>query len=285
MFVLVGMAAMVKKAAEQGVNLAEILFWRQLPTIPVLLAWFALRGRIKALKTTRAKAHAGRAVTGIMGMLGTFGAVTLLPLAEATTLNFTVVFWAVILSSLLLGEKVGKWRWLAVIAGFAGVLLIVQPGSGQIPLFGALVALFGAFMVAIISIQIRDLGKTEEPLVVVFYFALFSTPLLALALPFVAAPHPLESWLLLGAIAAGGLLGQFLLTASLRYGTVSSVIVMDYSALLWATLLGWQLFGQLPPAAIWLGAPLIIGAGIIIAWREHRKSSVPTTRRAYGTGT
>ena len=68
------------------------------------------------------------------------------------------------------------------------------------------------------------------------------------------------------------LLGQFLLTAALRYGAVASVIVMDYSSLVWATLLGWWVFDLLPPASTWLGAPLIVGAGLLIAWREHRLS-------------
>jgi drug/metabolite transporter (DMT)-like permease len=140
-------------------------------------------------------------------------------------------------------------------------------------------------MIALISIQIADLGRTDRPLTIVFYFALFSTPLTALSLPFVATAHDAQGWWLLAGIGLAGALGQLLLTAALRFGTVASVIVMDYSGLFWATLYGSLLFGVLPPASTWLGAPLVVIAGLVIAWREHRLSR-PTLRdvaRAEGT--
>ena len=263
------MLVFVKLLGESGVHLAEILFWRQAVTIPVLGAWFYFSGRMFLLKTDRLALHGKRAMFGIVGMVLNFGGVLLLPLAEATTFNFTSAIWAVILSAILLREQVGPYRWAAVVLGFAGVLVIAQPGGGNIPLLGALVSLSAAFMIALISIQVRDLSRTENPLTIVFYFSAFTTPVLALTLPFVAQGHTTYQWALLGGLALFGLLGQFLLTAALRYGAVSSVIVMDYSGLIWATLFGWAVFDQLPPAATWIGAPLIIAAGITIAWREH----------------
>ncbi len=266
------MLVFVKLVTSSGVSLTETLFWRQLPTVPLLLAWFAARGQLATLGTLRLKAHAGRAMTGLAGMFLNFGAVTLLPLAEATTFNFTSAIWAVVLSALLLNERIGYWRWGGVLLGFAGVLVIAQPGGGHIPAFGAAVALGAAFMIALISIQIRDLAQTEHPLTIVFWFAAFSVLPRGLALPFVMTPHTLHQWSLLGGLALFGLAGQFLLTAALRFGAVASVIVMDYSSLVWATLLGWWVFDLLPPHTTWLGAPLIIAAGLLIAWREHRLS-------------
>ena len=110
-------------------------------------------------------------------------------------------------------------------------------------------------MVALISIQIADLNRTDKPLTIVFYFALFSVPMTALALPFVMTAHDTAGWLLLLAIGIAGVIGQLLLTAALRFGAVASVIVMDYSSLFWATLYGWAFFASLPPASTWLGAP------------------------------
>jgi drug/metabolite transporter (DMT)-like permease len=246
------------------------MFWRQFLTIPIALGWVLATSGIGALATKRPGTHFLRGLYGTIGMVLNFGAVILLPLAEATTINFTVPIWAVLLSILLLKEKVGLWRWSAVALGFAGILVIAQPGGDHFPLYGALIALGGAFMVALISIQIADLNKTDKPLTIVFYFALFTTPLTALALPFVATAHDSQGWLLLLGIGLAGALGQLLLTAALRFGTVASVIVMDYSGLFWATLYGWALFAALPPASTWLGAPLIVAAGLIIAWREHR---------------
>lgn len=268
--VLSVMLVMVKLVTQSGVSLAETLFWRQLPTVPILLLWFGAQGRLAFLGSKRLPSHAGRAMTGLAGMFLNFGAVTLLPLAEATTFNFTSAIWAVVLSAVILHEKVGPWRWGAVLLGLAGVIVIAQPGSGHIPLLGAAVALGAAFMIAIISIQIRDLSRTEQPLTIVFWFAAFSVIPLAAAMPFVMTGHTPYQWALLAGLALFGLLGQFLLTAALRYGAVASVIVMDYSSLLWATLLGWWIYDALPPASTWLGAPLIVGAGLLIAWREHR---------------
>ena len=282
---LATMSALIKLAGQHGIHLLEIMFWRQAVAALIMLCWVLPRGGLRSLATERPRTHFLRALYGTIGMLFNFGAVILLPLAEATTMAFTAPIWAVILSTLLLKENVGVWRWSAVLFGFAGVLLIAQPGSGTFPLFGAGVALAGAFMVALISIQIADLNRTDKPLTIVFYFALFSLPMTAVAQPFVMTRHAAADWALLFAIGAFGVLGQLLLTAALRFGAVASVIVMDYSSLFWATLYGWLLFTTLPPASTWLGAPLIIAAGLVIAWREHRLSR-PTLRdvsRAEGT--
>lgn len=267
--VLSTLVMVVKFTAETGVAFAEILFWRQVPAIFLILGWLALRGQVNRLKTKRLPIHGRRAMIGMVGMFFTFGAPVLLPLAEATTLGFTTPIFAVIFSALLLHEKVGPWRWTAVALGFAGVLVIAQPGSAHIPPLGAAVGLGAGFMVALISIQVRDLGRTDESISIVFWFAALSTPVLALGLPFVMTPHTPWQWFLLLGGGVLGCAGQLLLTASLRYGQVSSVIVMDYTALVWATLYGWLLWDQLPPAATWLGAPLIIAAGVVIAWREQ----------------
>lgn len=264
------MLMMVKLAGESGVALPEIMFWRQFLTVPVVLGLLAATGQLSRLKTDRIGAHAGRTLSGMTGMVCNFGATILLPLAVATTLGFTTPLFAVILTALVLRERVGPWRWTAVVLGFAGVLVIAQPGQEPIDLLGAALGLAAGFLVAVISFQIRDLGRTEEPIRVVFYFALFGSALTALALPFYMTAHDPYQWLLLLGCGLTGMIGQFFLTASLRHGAVATVIVMDYLALLWATLYGWAFWDHLPTAATWFGAPLIIAAGVLITWREHR---------------
>jgi drug/metabolite transporter (DMT)-like permease len=267
--VLTTLMMVVKYTAGTGVAFPEILFWRQVPSIVLILAWLTLRGELRRLKSRRLPAHARRALLGGTGMFFTFGAPILLPLAVATTFGFTTPVFAVILSALLLKERSGPVRWLAVALGFAGVVIITQPGHSVIPPLGAAVGLGAGFMVALISIQIRDLGRTEESLSIVFWFSAISTPILALGLPFYASTHTAWQWFLLLGGGVLGLIGQLLLTASLRYGQVASVIVMDYSSLVWATLYGWLIWGELPPSSTWFGAPAIIAAGAVIAWREH----------------
>jgi len=165
-----------------------------------------------------------------------------------------------------------------VALGFAGVVIIAQPGHALIPPFGAAVGLGAGFMVALISIQVRDLGRTDEALSIVFWFAALSAPLLLAALPVTYSHHTGWQWFLLISGGVLGCIGQLLLTAALRYGQVASVIVMDYSALVWATLYGWLVWDELPPEATWWGAPVIIAAGGVIAWREQQlhRSAPPT---------
>ena len=266
------MAALIKLASERDIHLLETIFWRQGLTRPMAIAWVMATSGLSTLATRRPWAHATRGAAGATGMVLNFLSIILLPLAEATTLGFTAPIFAVFLSVMLLGEKVGPYRWMAVALGFAGVVIIAQPGDGHLPLMGAMAAMGGAMMVAVISIQIRDMNRTEKPLAIVFWFAAFTTPIAGLFLPFVMTSHSAADWALLMVIGVVGGLGQLLLTAALRFGAVASVVVMDYSALFWATLYGWMFWDMLPTAATWLGAPLIIAAGLIIAWREHRLS-------------
>ena len=263
------MAALIKLASDSGIHLAELIFWRQFTSLPILLGWAMLAGGLSSLATKRPRAHAMRAGYGIVGMVLNFGGVILLPLAEATTFGFTGPLFATLLSIIILRETVGIWRWSAVLAGFAGVIIIAQPGGGNIPLFGAAVALGGAFMIALIAIQIRDLSRTDKPITIVFWFSVAAVVITAPILPFVHQPLTGEQWLLLLGIGLSGTWGQVLITMALRFGKVSSVIVMDYSSLIWATLLGWMIFSTLPTTATWFGAPLVIAAGILITWRER----------------
>lgn len=259
-----------KVAGEAGVSLPETMFWRQAVALPLLLGYLAIVGGLQRLRTQRLGAHGLRAAIGTAGMACNFGAVILLPLAESTTLGFTAPLFAVLITGWLLREHVGPWRWAAVVSGFAGVLVIAQPGQSHMPLLGAAIGLVSALFNAVISFLIRNLGRTEEPVSVVFYFALFGTLAMAPIMPFIMGPHTSQQWLILLGVGLTGTVGQLFMTAALRYGTVASVIVMDYTAIVWATLYGWLIWDKLPPATTWLGAPLIVAAGLLIAWREHR---------------
>ncbi|MFB0613266.1 DMT family transporter [Aurantiacibacter poecillastricola] len=279
------MAALIKMASDTGIHLAELLFWRQLVSLPILLGWALVTGGLMQLSTTRPMAHGVRAAYGVVGMVLNFGGVILLPLAEATTLSFTAPIFAVLLSIVLLKETVGIWRWSAVAAGFAGILVIAQPGGGNVPLFGAAVALGGAFMIALIAIQIRDLSRTETPLVIVFWFSVGSVIVTAPFMLFVHEPLTSHQWWLVIGIGLAGTWGQVLVTMALRLGKVSSVIVMDYSSIVWATLYGWLFFATLPAFTTWIGAPLVVLSGLIISWREHHlaKRAFVDQRQATGT--
>lgn len=254
---------------DHGVHLGEIMFWRQFITVPLILAFVLYRRQLFRLKTTRVTHHFRRGILGLIGMALTFGSAILLPLAEAQSLQFTAPLFATVLSVFMLKEKVGAWRLSALFMGFAGVLIMTQPGEVSIPALGLICGLGSAFAIAFLSILIKDLNRSEEPITIVFYFAAFTSPFLALALPFVNMTHDGTTWGLIGLMGVCGLVGQMLLTLALRLGPVSSVIVMDYTGLGWSALYGVILFHDYPPAATWVGAPLIVAAGLLIVWREH----------------
>jgi drug/metabolite transporter (DMT)-like permease len=263
------MFALVKLASTRGVNVVESLFYRQCGSALAATAYVALGPGFASLKTKRVGAHVGRMALGVLAMGTNFLAFILLPLAEATTIGFSVPILTVVLAALMLGEPTGKWRWGAVAAGFAGVLIIVQPGSGDVPLLGASVALGAALLTASVTIVIRKLGATERAATTVFWFATSSLVPLGLAMLHFGGAHDATTWLLLVGIAVAGGLAQLALTGALRLAPVALVMPMDYTSLLWAVLLGSWVFGELPSPWTWVGAPIIIASGLVIVWREH----------------
>jgi drug/metabolite transporter (DMT)-like permease len=264
------MFALVKLVASRGVNVAERLFYRQCGSALCATGLVALGPGFGSLRTRRVWAHVGRMALGVAAMALNFLAFILLPLAEATTIGFSVPIFSVVLAALVLGEPTGKWRWGAVAAGFAGVLLIVQPGRGDVPLAGASVALAAALLTASVTIVIRRLGATERAATTVFWFALSSLVPLGLLMLRFARSHDPSTWALLAGLALAGGLAQLTLTGALRLAPVALVMPMDYTSLLWAVLLGSALFGELPSPWTWIGAPIIIASGLVIVWREHR---------------
>lgn len=263
------MFALVKLASTLGVNIVESLFYRQCGSALCAIGMVAAGPGFKSLHTRRVGAHVGRMALGMVAMALNFAAMIMLPLAEATAIGFSVPIFSTVLAALVLGEPTGKWRWGAVAAGFLGVLLIVQPGSGEVPLLGASVALVAALLTASVTVVIRRLGATERASTTVFWFAASSLVPLAVMMPWFVQGHDPITWAILGGLALAGGLAQLTLTGSLRLAPVALVMPMDYTSLLWAVLLGVWLFAEMPTPWIWVGAPIIIVSGLVIVWREH----------------
>jgi drug/metabolite transporter (DMT)-like permease len=268
---LTTMFTVSKLLGQHGVAVTEMMFWRQLVSLPLIAGGLATAGQLDLLRTARPGAHLFRAILGTLGMGLFLGTMQILHISEATTLNFTTPLFVVVITALFLPEKVGPWRWAAVGIGFAGVLLITSPGSAALPPLGVAMGLAAAAMSAVISFHIRDMARTEAPVTVVFWFAVFGALFVVPALPFVYHPHDAIVWAMLACMGVTGTIAQWFLTAALRHGPVASVVVMDYTQMLWATIYGWLVWGDLPHPTIWLGAPLIMGSGMIIAWRGHRQ--------------
>lgn len=259
-------------ASEHGVNIVETAFYRQLIAMPVVFATIAMTSGIASIRTRRIGVHATRMVIGLVGMMLNFGSYILLPPAEAATIGFTMPVFGTILSALILKEATGIHRWSAVLLGFVGVLVMIRPDAGHFPMIGVAVALAAAIITACVSLVLRELGRTEQSGVVVFWFTLLSMVPLGLAMPFFAQAHDAATWGLLIAIGVVGGIAQICLTAALRWGPVAVVLPMDYSAIIWTTLLGVWIGEGWPIATTWIGAALIAASGLYIAWREHARA-------------
>ncbi|WP_419722918.1 DMT family transporter [Sphingobium aquiterrae] len=269
MFSISIMFASAKLLNGWGVNLVETLFYRQALALPMVFAWIAFTDGPGAVRTSRIGTHSSRTALGLFGMILNFGSYILLPLTEATTIGFTMPIFGTILSALILRERTGIHRWSAVIMGFLGVIIMTRPDSGHFPLIGVAVALTGAVVTALISILLRELGRTEGAAVTVFWFTFLSVPPLSVLMIFYAQPHDTATWALLVLMGLSGGIAQLCMTGALRWAPVSVVLPMDYSTIIWSTILGWLIWNDWPLVTTFIGATFIVASGLYIALREH----------------
>lgn len=263
------MAALIKMGVDAGLGTVELMFWRFAIGLVPLAVYIGLRSHPRVLVTRRWSAQLWRAGVGLLSMYLSFQSLRLLPLAEATTISFAAPLFAIAMSALILREHVGPRRWSAVAIGFAGVLLVAAPGGGALPLGGFGYAVGGAIGVAVVTIAIRRMGRTEPPETTVFWFAALSLPVLALLLPAGALDHDRTQWLLLIGIGLAGGASQLLMTGSLTLARISVVAPFDYSQLVWAVLFGWMIWDTPPGGRTWAGAAIITACGLYSAYRER----------------
>lgn len=252
--------------------IVEIAFFRSLFALAPAATMVVAAGGWRTLATARPWGHIWRGLCGLSCMYLIFWSFELMPLADAIAIGFSAPLFLTALSAPLLGERVGLFRWGAVLLGFAGVLVIVQPGGGGAMFgFGSLVALASAVAYALTMITIRKLGRTERSSTIVFYFMLTATVLSAMALPWFWRTPTLAD---LGLMVATGLCGgltQHLITRAYMLAPAAVIGPFNYSALLWAALFGYLIWGELPGPSVALGAAIVAASGLAIVWRETRR--------------
>jgi len=216
-------------------------------------------------------------VLGAVSLVTTFAAFSLMPMAETTVLLFTASLFIPVLGVFFLGERVGPWRWAAVFIGFAGVVVMSQPG-GSVHLLGVTVALAAALMHATLQIVLRYLGRYESPETVTFYFMVIGTLVTALPLPFVAVTPTLAEVPLLFGVGLSGALAQWLLSVAFRNAPAAIVTVFNYSGIVWATAFGWLIWNDWPLPTVLAGASIVIASNALIIWRESRRRAITGAR-------
>ncbi|TYT27431.1 DMT family transporter [Luteimonas viscosa] len=259
------MMALAIRYATATVPTTEIAFFRNLFGLAALMPLILRRGR--ALPRTR---HVGRYLVrtsiGLVAMLCGFWAVGHLPLAQAVSLSYATPLFVTIGAALWLNENVRIRRWLAVAAGFLGVMVILRPGTGFTP--GMIVALLGAFFSGIVALQIKQLSRFDAPDTVVFYTYVFWVPMsLVPALFQWVWPDPM-AWLWLVATGVMGTFGQLLWTRAIALGEVSALQPISFVQLPVLVVFGWWLFGETIDAWTLAGAAIVLGANGYIAHRE-----------------
>src|SRR5258706_1771423 len=248
----------------------EVAFYRNLIAALPFAVWFFLLGRRDLLKiNSRADTIIVRSLIGTISLIATFRAFNYLPMADAQALFFTSSLFVPIMGYLFLKEKVGPYRWSAVLVGFLGMLVIVRP-SGTVNMTGVSLAVSAALMHSGLGTLLRVLGRTERPETITFYFLAIGAAMTGLAMPFVATtPSWSEVPLFIGA-GISGAFAQIFLSVAYKYAPMALVTLFNYTGIVWATAYGWFIWGDWPGEPVWIGASIIIASSLFIVWRENR---------------
>ncbi len=198
-----------------------------------------------------------------------FAAVQFLPLTEANAINFLTPVLVVLLAPLVLGETVGLKRWIGVGLGFVGAMIVIRPGSGLMDI-AAGIMIMSTLCNAAYQLSTRKLGSVDDPLTTLIYTALVGSVGASLVVPFYWTPIDLEGWLLMLTIGAFAVIGHFALINAYRLAPASSLAPFSYSMLIWSTLFGFLIFGQLPDIWVIVGAAVIVIGGITILRTDRR---------------
>jgi drug/metabolite transporter (DMT)-like permease len=272
------MAALIKIGREV-VPTGEAVFFRSLFALPPILIWAAWQGRLtEAFRVNDRFAHLNRGLIGVAAMGCGFAALGLLPLPEVIAIGYAAPLIATALAALILRERVRAFRWTAVAVGLLGVIVMLWPrltllGSGEVTdtqALGAWIALVGAFLVALATVHIRRLTRTETTLSIVFWFTVICTLASLVTLPF-GWVWP-GGWTALILVAAGlfGGTAQMLMTESYRQADASTLAPMEYSSMVYGLAIGYLVFAEIPGFSVLIGASIVIAAGVLIIWRERR---------------
>ena len=255
------------KHISSGIHPFEVAFFRNLFGLVVIAPWFIKYG-IQPLVTNKIKLHFLRSFFNVIAMLTFFYALSVTPLAEVASLAFTAPLFATLLAIIFLREKIGIRRSGAIIVGFIGAAIIVNPDFKNINI-GHMCILISASIWSVALIFIKILGRTESSVTITSYMVIFMIPLSAIAASFYWVLPSLNDLLILAVIGIAGTGAQMLLAQALKEEDTGIIMPFDFLKMIWAVLIGYLIFSETPDINVWIGGIIIFSSTLYVAYRER----------------
>ena len=266
--------ALLIKLLGQNLHITQILLVRQIGMI-IMVAPAILRNFPRSLRSERPGLQMIRLLCALVAMLCGFTALIHMPLADATAIFFAKSFFVTILAVFFLSETVGVYRWSAVLVGFIGVMIMLQPGTDNFSIYG-LASLAGAAGAAAVMITLSLLSRSDSTDTILIYGSVGVGLVMILPGLYYWQQPTLVEWLLLASVGVVSYFGQKLNILAYKHGEASLLASLDYVRLLWATLFGYLIFDQFPDGSVWLGVSIVIAAAIFMIYRETQRKRVYT---------
>ena len=263
------MNGMIREASAD-IHAFETAFFRNFFGFLALVPMLLKDGVARTMRTSHPVLHACRGVLNAAAMLSFFYAVTVTPLSTVAALGFTAPLFAALLAIPFLGERPGWRRWAGLIVGFLGALIIVRPGFDEVTLGTVMVLLSSAAWAGALII-IKLLARTDTSLTITIYAAIYLTPITLAAALFVWTGPSATIWLLLVGIGIFGSLTQWSIAQAFHEADATVVLPFDFTKLLWASLIGYLFFAEIPDPLTILGGSIILGSVTYVAYRERQK--------------
>ena len=258
----------------QSYPFGEVLFTRTATSLVALSLFILPAAGLSVYRTQRLGAHALRACSQAGSQSLLLIAFSLMPLAGVTAITFSSPLFATLASAYFLHERVGAVRWIVLLVGFAGVLLIAQPGTDSFQV-GALFALGNAILFGTVTVGVRGMTNTESTATLTMYQLTLLSVVYAATLPFgFRMPDGLDALVMIASGLANGA-AQYWWTRAIHLAPTSAVVPFQYLSLVWAMVLGFAVWGDLPTAGLISGSAIVVASGLFLFWREARRMPVP----------
>jgi drug/metabolite transporter (DMT)-like permease len=247
--------------------IGEVLFTRTVVALLTCALFIMPQTGLAVFRTRRLGHHVLRSVSQGCSQTFLLIAFSLMPLAGAIAINFSSPLFATLASALLLKEAVGMARWLALLVGFCGVLIVTEPGAGAFQV-GALFALANAVLYGSVTAGVRGMTATESAQTLTLYQLALLTAFFALLLPLGwTSPTPVDAaWIVFNGVSNA--VGQYWWTRALHLAPASAVAPFFYLSLIWASILGFAVWGDVPTVSLVIGSAVVVASGLFLLWRE-----------------